>query len=357
MMDKEQSENNCESMDMLESQIHEVRQQAEAKGDQNVVNLCAIMLAVCAVSYSPDANAVNFNKLIEKFAEKISESLKEALGPMFEQIMGIFMDGWGSLMQSEGDKTTASLGKVGDAINQVALTIENERIKRATAPRPNQCEMDDAALEQKQVESKAQEKMKSRMQMSGLAHIPHSGVEKKRITEPAEVLNNTSVSAEQKQKMIDPSNLAHSSMTSEDVEKAHNYVEILALGATDTVKVPVPPNEGGDVPIGTKLKQSKMLSKASRVEIAKSVFISDIAKREAGDDGQSDHSLTRSQIDNTYYSENWRKGINAMADPTPLCIDMCLQAATTNKLLFDLLEGQNTQNKLLATQLLQDIER
>ncbi len=356
-MENEQSEVTQETMESLESQISEIRAEAARKGDQGVVQLCAIMLAVCAVSYAPNANAVNFNKLIEEFAKKISESLKDSLGPMFEQIMGIFMDGWGSLMESEGDKTTASLGKVGDAINQIALTIENERIKRATAPRPNQCELDDAAIEQKQAESTAQEKKRVRLQNSGLAHIPHSGVEAKRLSDHAAVLNSESVSAEQKQEMINPGLLDSAAMTSEDVKKASNYVEILSLGATDQVKVPSSPVEGDEVPIGIQLKQSKMLSKASRIEIAKSVFISDIAKREAGSGGESEFSLLKSQVDNTYYSEMWRKGINAMADPTPLCIDMCLQAATTNKLLFDILEAQNTQNKLLATQLLNDIER
>ncbi|MDI5862093.1 hypothetical protein, partial [Shewanella xiamenensis] len=113
----------------------------------------------------------SLNDLIEKFAKKISEQLTKQLGPMFESIMGIFLDGWGAIMNSEGDKTTESLAKVGDSINTVLTSIEKERLKRATAPRYNSCEFDELAKLEAETKIQASKKHDGRMHTSSQRYL------------------------------------------------------------------------------------------------------------------------------------------------------------------------------------------
>jgi len=317
----------------------------------DVAQLTAIVAGMALLMQSNNANAANLSDLIKKFAEEISKTLTDQLSPMFESIMAVFSGDWGSLMESEGDKTTVTIAKTGDSINQVAKTIEQERIKRETAPRPNACLLDDAASyelvnkEKAKVESSKvkDEKTKEYSESAPSRQKPGLGKVSKLVNDEANNVN----------KRINPKLNQTDKLTPEEVKQAHEYVEILKGVASEGVTVR---EYNPDMSQPSLIKQAKNASKITHIELATSVFTDDI-QRKAINGGESEHSLLQKQIADTYYSEDWRQGINNLGAATPLLIDLAMQTATTNKLLFDMAQNQVMQNKLLASLILKANER
>jgi hypothetical protein len=332
---------------------------AESRGDNSTAMMCGSMITMAALlaTYSPNAEAADLNALIEKFAEKISEQLKEQLGPMFESIMGIFMDGWGAVMNQEGDKTTEGLAKVGDSINQVNTTIEKERLKRATAPRYDGCKFDENAENELKAKQTAETTHKERMKRSTGQYFKsdNSSETSNSSIKFGTILTSSTATPEQKKALLDPEVLSKDVMSPQDVTNAENTIELLTVAAKSDIR-PIVIND--DSSYETRMLSAKSASKAIHIELAKNTLLQDVAKRQLDpQSGESEYSLLKSQIDNTYYSTDWRKTVQGYADPTPVLIDSCIQAATTNKILFDLLKGQQDQNRLQSAILLKMNER
>jgi hypothetical protein len=346
--------NNSAKIDLLEKYEKELSAIKPSDQGQNaeVVKLTAIVMGLVLLLKSEDAHAVDFNALIEKFAEQISTTLTDQLTPMFENIMAIFSGDWGSLMQSEGDKTTVTLGKVGDSVNQVSKTIEQERIKRATAPRPNACELDDAAEEEKQTKEEVKQVASEKKKKDILKYKDETPKEDRPgLMKVASLINTPNANINDS---INPSVFDKDILTDVDKANAENYIEILKASASEGLTIR---GYNPEMSNGSAIKQSKIASKIAHIELATSVFTDDISRKKMNSNGSSEHLLRKKQIDKTYFSEAWREGIHDLADPTPLLIDMTLQTATTNKLLLDMVEGQVLQNKLMSSLILNANER
>lgn len=341
-------------------QLNESKAIAEREGDNKTAALCATMLgltAILATTYSPNAEAANLNKLVEQFAKKISETLAKQLGPMFEQIMGIFMNGWGAIMNQEGDKTTEGLAKVGDSINQVNVNLEKDRLQRATAPRHDACTFDDNASNEIKASEKAAANHAQRIERSTQHYFknPHGTNPPSSQKDFGAILTSSSATDEQKRALLDPSILNKDAMTASDVKSAVEAVDLLSSKAKSQL-MPIVVND--DTSFETRVEVANTASKAIHIELANSILLDGIAKREIDSStGESEYSLLKSQITKTYYSDEWRKVVQGYGDPTPVLIDICMQTATSNKLLFDSVRMQQDHNKLLSAVLLKMNER
>lgn len=348
------NDDNEKSSELLKAieQLESAKSLAKGSGDSNQLMLITSMILVLTTlsTYSPNAEAASLNDLIEKFAKKISEQLTKQLGPMFESIMGIFLDGWGAVMNSEGDKTTESLGKVGDSINTVLTTIEKEKLKRATAPRYNACDFDEAAKKEAETKAEIVKKHDNRMYTSSQRYLSSRlGGNQSSVDHVSKLIKSQATSSD-KAALLNPSTLTKDNMSSEDIRNARDSIDLLASSARLNMQ-PIDISESSSV--STKMEAGKTASKAISIELATNTLMRDLARRETDTNNpDSEHKLLKSQIDNTYYSQDWRNSIQGYADPTPCLIDISLQTATTNKLLFESLLAIQEQNKLSAAQLL-----
>ncbi|GGB65934.1 hypothetical protein GCM10011607_28310 [Shewanella inventionis] len=318
----------------------------------DIAQITAIVTGMILLMQSNNAQAASLSDLIERFAQEISSTLTDQLTPMFEGIMAIFSGEWGSLMESEGDKTTVTIAKVGDSINQVAKTLEQERIKRETAPRPNACELDDAARLESSAKANTAEissQVKDRNTQSYSEEV--SSGDRPGLAKAAAKINSPDTDLK---KVLNPSVLDKGKLTDAEVEQAEVFVDMLKATASEGVTIR---RHNPDMSQPSLIKQAKNASKITHIELATSVFVDDINRRKIVSSGESEHSLLEKQITDTYYSEAWRQGINELAAPTPLLIDLAMQTATTNKLLFDMAQNQTMQNKLLASLILKANER
>lgn len=355
-----ETDGKSEHIEEIISQLNESKAMAERDGDNKTAALCATMLgltAILASTYSPNAEAANLNKLVEQFAKKISESLTKQLGPMFEQIMGVFMNGWGAVMNKEGDKTTEGLAKVGDSINQVNVNLEKDRLQRATAPRHDACTFDDNATNEIKASEKAALNHTKRVERSTQQYFkkPHSNNPNSSQKDFGAILTSSTTTEEQKRALLDPSVLTKEAMTASDVKNAVSAVDLLSSKAKSQLP-PIVVND--ETSFETRNEVANTASKAIQIELAYSVLLEGIAKREIDEStGESEYSLLKSQITNTYYSDDWRKVVQGYGDPTPVLIDICMQTATSNKLLFDGVRMQQDHNKLLAAVLIKLNER
>lgn len=340
-------------------ELVKAKERAQKNGDSNslLVITSLVLIFTMLSTYAPNAQAASLNSLIEKFAEKISKQLTQQLGPMFESIMGVFTDGIGSIMGTEGDRTTESLGKVGDSINQVAITLEKERLKRVTQPRHNGCVFDDYAENEARVSNAAKSKHQKRMATSSERYIAKKGGNNSspRLADYGRIMTDPTTSSATKIAIIDPSTLDKEKMSTQEVETAKQSIDLLASNARDKLP-PIEVNE--DSSMTTRLEAGRSASRAMSIELATNTLMKDVSKREVDSStGESEHSLLKKQIDETYYSPEWRAATQGYGDATPALIDACLQTATTNKILFDLLLGQQEQNKIQAAILLKLNER
>ncbi|QIR16506.1 hypothetical protein [Shewanella aestuarii] len=336
-------------LEQLESMKHD-KKNGHASND--IAQITAIVAGMILLMQSNHADAASLSDLIKKFAKEISKTLTDQLTPMFEGIMAIFSGDWGALMQEEGDKTTVTIAKTGDAINQVAKTIEQERLKRETAPRPNACDLDDAAQKESSVKETAKGTAAQKKNGNVQRYAETTPDNKKPgLNTAAAKINDPATDITE---VLNPSVLDKSKLSDEEVEKAEVYVEMLKATASDGVSIR---KHNPEMSHPSLRAQAKNASKITHIELATSVFVDDIQRKKVVDGEESEYSLLEKQITDTYYSETWREGINSLAAPTPLLIDLAMQTATTNKLLFDMAQNQMTQNKLLASLILKANER
>lgn len=319
---------------------------------REIGQLTAIVAGMALLMQSNSARAASLTDLIESFAEEISSTLTDQLTPMFENIMAIFSGDWGSLMESEGDKTTVTIAKTGDSINQVAKTLEQERIKRETAPRPNACALDEAASNELANKESAKITSANVNEIETKKYSEETPLDQKPGLAKVSKLINTQTA--DISKILNPSIHVQEKLNAEEVKQAYDYVDILKATASEGVTIR---RHNPDMSQPSLIKQAKNASKITHIEIATSIFSNDIQRKAIVNGTESEYSLLQKQITDTYYSEDWRRGINDLAAPTPLLIDIAMQTATTNKLLFDMTQNQVMQNKLLASLILKANER
>ncbi|MBE8233463.1 MAG: hypothetical protein HAW67_06965 [Endozoicomonadaceae bacterium] len=352
-------DNGKSDKDIVE-QLKGLEESEKTQGNVNNALVLASVAAVFSLGYSQKAHAFNPTELIEDFAEKITDQLAEQFQPLLETVMGAVMGNFESVMGDENSKSTEALAKVGDAINQTGITIENQRLKRALVSRPMACYFDDNALLEKDVAEQSNEKAIERVNASSEEYFPPNGnssdgpgSKELKHQELGDKLINPATTDAEKKALLSPQILNKDSLTPEELREAQAFIATLSTQAELRVGE-IQQNENSSY--GAKMKAAKQASKAAKIESAKAVFYQEIKRKDASS-GQSETQLLKKQIDDSYYNEEWRKGIQEMAEPTPLLVDLCIQTATSNKLLYEMLDAQVQGNKVLATTLLDSVER
>ena len=229
-------EENSKGLSTYIEQLDELQNNStKNESSRELGQLTAIVAGMALLMQSNSANAASLSDLIKKFAEEISKTLTDQLTPMFENIMAIFSGDWGSLMKSEGDKTTVTIAKTGDSINQVAKTLEQERIKRETAPRPNACALDEAASNELANKEKAKVTSAKVNEIETKKYSEETPLEQKPgWAKVSKLINTPNVDIS---KILNPSIHTQEKLNPNEVKQAYDYVDILKATASEGVSI------------------------------------------------------------------------------------------------------------------------
>jgi hypothetical protein len=324
----------------------------ENKKDVRKYALIAFSVAGMGLLYTPNANA----GWVDDLAKKAASQIKKVVEPMFNQIFDTFLGDILGFMGQGMDKTSSAIGIQTDTINTVSSDIANEQIKRATAPKPDNCRSDELGAESQ----KADQRTENRKKIYAIeTNNQVFNTSPSKIRE--EMLRQSEkYSGSAKGENLVVSNISRSGGLNNQAQVdlardiTTNVIGPTASIVTTNIKRIM--NSKGGTNVALEL-QSHMAAKGARIQIASSPMNDKIAANN-NTTGKSRDAIFKEEIDRTYGDRNgiWRSEINAVSDPTPVVAELCKQTAFSNKLLLEQLKAIEQSNLIAGAQLLEQIE-
>ena len=324
----------------------------EDKKDVRKYALIAFSVAGMGLLYTPNAKA----GWVDDLASKAAEQIKKVVEPMFKQIFDTFLGDILGFMGQGMDKTTSAIGIQTDTINTVSSDIANEQIKRATAPKPDNCKSDELGAESQ----KADQRTENRKKIYAIeTNNQIFNTDASKIRE--ELLRQSKkYSGSAKGENLVVSNISRSGgLNNKDQVDLARDITTNVIGPTAslvTTNIKRIMNSKGGENVALEL-QSHMAAKGARIQIAASPMNDKIAANN-NTTGKSRDAIFKEEIDRTYGDRNgmWRSEINAVSDPTPVVAELCKQTALSNKILLEQLKAIEQSNLIAGVQLLEQIE-
>ena len=292
---------------------------------------------------------------MDSLASKLTDGIKKAITPVFEQFTNVLQGQFGDLYNQPSQKVSMVIGGATDTITKVMTETKNADIKAASKPAPDSCRSDAigqaaatavANTEQRKVENSV---IVTNKVISATPHSVGNSLNKMIKKYGSEGLP-TQVSA-----ITGTSNIT----SDDDIEKAHDFTSLL-IGPTayqGSQALIESSFKNGDDKLALEAQASTM-AKTLRLQVAMQPQCNGIAMRD-GRVTDSKFALMESEILRTYgdSGEGWRKEIQDYTNPTPLSVELCRLMAFQNYMLFEMLKSDETTQMVAATQLLETMDQ
>ena len=286
----------------------------------------ALVAGTALATYSKPSNA----DPIQIIVQAMSEAAKWALDAAIQQIEEMMAEIWNTSFQTD----TTKVAKVGDGVNATKIEIHNQRILRATMPAPRACDMELAIDTKRQSDTDFTDSVaKTKSSFVG------------RILNDFNFVNADSSGG----LMLSPNALFGdlSRKLTKDEESTYRKTATNLVGIDGNLQETLSTQDG----MAGKLKRKKFTQKANAKTIAMSVFEIDIANLNSGS-----YTYFYRQINETYYSANWRVDTASVADIVPSGINYFNQNTIKLDLLVNLLMLKEQTMVLTIIRTLQELK-
>ncbi|QIR16505.1 hypothetical protein [Shewanella aestuarii] len=303
----------------------------------------ALVAGVTLASYSKPSNADPIQLIVQAMAE----AAKLALDTAIEQIEAMMSDIWNTAFKTDSTK----IAKVGDAINTTKVELFNQKIIRRTMPAPRSCDMDNQIDKNRNVSTDFGEYMRGeRKSRSAIERI--LGDNRSYAAGIRDVFRDNNINVFEALSdgglVLSPTSLFGSvtkPLTQKEEQTYRMTVQNL-IGIEGSSDETVSANEG----TSGKLKRKNFIKKANTKALALTVFEIDIAKLNTGV-----YSAYYEQINETYFSAQWRIDTAAVADMVPASINLYNQTTAKLDLLTHLLRLKEQTLVLTLIKSLQEL--
>lgn len=285
-------------------------------------------------------------------ASAIASQMESVMNSVVNNVTGAFT----SLFQDSGDRVMATMARTTDAIIQNSTELENEHIRRESAPPPHACQSNEIAARTTKA-GKASE--------ITAAH-GHQRVadDSESMTNPARSIINSSKRREQtfgdgenKNKDLNPAYLTKDTGYESDVEREAAQTFMHHVRGQSHTRNLAPSNTLS--PQQLAIAKSFQLTSIARSSVAMQPMMRAISSRiktESGG-GLSEMALLKAEIDRTYGGAEWREQIEALMGTVPLLIEQLKITSLSNKLQHKELQLSEEANIIAGTHLLEVLDQ
>ncbi|GGB65928.1 hypothetical protein GCM10011607_28300 [Shewanella inventionis] len=283
---------------------------------------------------------------IQLIVQAMAEAAKIALDTAIQQIETMMSDIWSAAFMADSTK----VGKVGDGINVTKVELFNQKMIRATMPAPRSCEME------LQIDNKRNTSTSFNTNVNGDGENFLSEILSDKRSYAAgirDILRRNDIhlveATSSGQIILSPSSLFGDITRPLTSEEEQNYRDtsrnLIGFNGTSETTVTTNPGTNG------KISRKKFIQKANAKTLAMSVFEIDIAKLNSGIYG-----TFFQQVEETYFSAQWRSETSAVADIVPAGINLYNQNTVKLDLLINLLRLKEQTLVLTLIKTMQDLK-
>lgn len=326
-----------------------------SEGVNHAASIAAVAAGV-ALAAPRRANAW-VGDIVDGIVEKAGAAVLEPLKSLF----GNLMEGFGLSIMFGTQEGAKAQGRSTDAINEVSHSVEQAKIMRATEPPPHLC----LSIQEKKYQLKLLGEEK-RQVMNSQANYFYEALKYgsgnhmfdifSKVKEKAPPSGNVTSEEEVKTFLKVSPIIAESedTLSQETYDNAILSVDTMVAGAAEKVGKPNL-NATGKYAGQEAIK----IGRQNRLAICKNTLVKGVAEKYAGNSGEaSRYEARKLMVDRTFGAgTEWTQEVLSKGDPVPLLKDELVLLGTTNSLLLEMLEASKEANKLLALQVIEQIER
>lgn len=326
-----------------------------SEGVNHAASIAAVAAGVALAAPRP-ANAW-VGDIVDGIVEKAGAAVLEPLKSLF----GNLMEGFGLSNMFGTQEGAKAQGRSTDAINEVSHSVEQAKIMRATEPPPHLC----LSIQEKKYQLKLLGEEK-RQVMNSQANYFYEALKYgsgnhmfdifSKVKEKAPSTGNVTSEEEVKTFLKVSPIIAESedTLSQETYDNAILSVDTMVAGAAEKVGKPNL-NATGKYAGQEAIK----IGRQNRLAICKNTLVKGVAEKYAGNSGEaSRYEARKLMVDRTFGAgTEWTQEVLSKGDPVPLLKDELVLLGTTNSLLLEMLEASKEANKLLALQVIEQIER
>lgn len=324
----------------------------QSNSDAFTASMPIIVSAVAfgLMSYSNESEAF-VGKFINAIIDEAIEPILSVLEKLQDKAMAVFE----GFQDQAAQSTSLSITSAADSINTTSQRLENQRIKRATAPTPQEKSADKTGVDSGKAKIARDERKKAVSHELTAASLDTdlsviADDFEAQLSGQGNAARNLHVYAINKDDGI---------KTDEDHKHAANFVKN-AVG----VDMRSPSLDEIDFALtsssekGAKQMMARKATALSRRQIAMQPLVSTVADNEnRGSPGM--RQVIKKEVDRTFGagSGQYRKQVRSYADPTPLLAELVIQTAFSNAIAFEQLEQTQQQLGVESVQTLELLDK
>lgn len=321
------------------------------------VNAAASVAAVAAgvaLTMPRPANAW-VNDIVDGIVEKAGAAVLDPLKGLF----GNLTEGFGLSNMFGTQEGAKAQGRSTDAINEVSHTVENAKVMRATEPPPHLC----LSIQEKKYQLNVLAGEKSRVKRQQFTFYnealnygtgQHLSNVFGQVKEKSGAINTSEDVVKAFLKTSPVIAETEDSLSDETHANALLSVETMVAGAAEKIGKP-------NLRATGKFARSELIKigRQNRLSIARNTLVKGVEEKFSGTRGEASRNEARKlMVDRTHGAgTEWYSEVLSKGDPVPLLKDELVLLGTSNSLLLDMLESCKETNKLLALQIVDQLER